>query len=1085
MTNPPEEDVKDPLDDDIFGIPEPMEPDTDLSDKVVFRIQTDALQDDIGRWLVDHASGDYREATDADVTFVDAEGWFEGSGLSMKAKPDADYNLFWQVNPAGSYEVDTGLDARTAKLAIWIYVEDVDAFYKSGWTEVDIGSGSWFGNEWARWQLTDEWINPGWNYLEFKLSEADENTGVDLSRLRWFRFCFVGAKEGDEFRIGDIKLISEIPTGEPVGGEEPSGGDTDDTQNGRPAEAPDPLMPDTDLSGKTVFRIQTDTTQDEVGRWLVDYASGDYREATDESVCFVDSLGWFDGLSLSMLARPDADYNLLWQVDPEGAYAVDTELDPATTKLAIWIYVENVEDFYASEWTEVDIGSGSWFGEEWAVWQLKDEWINKGWNYLEFKLSNADENTGVDLSRLRWFRFCFVGAEEGTEFRIGDIKLISDRTDDGGQDDPSTPNVPDENLTGKVVFSIQTDRIRDESGRWLVDHAVGNYQEATDRDVSFVDSMGWFDGSALSMRAKPKADYNLFWQIDPAGKYIVDTGLDPATTTLTMWLYVEDVDAFYRSSWTEVDIGSGGWFGEEWACWQLKDEQIRKGWNYLEFKLSEADENTGVDLSRLRWFRFCFVGAKEGTEFRIGDIKLISEIPAGGQTPPEEEPITPPVDPPQDDPNEGTTAPPVDPPQDDPDEGTIAPPEQPPQEEPKVPQEDLSDKAVFQIQTNALKDEYGRWLVDHAVGDYREATGAEVSFVDSAGLFEGTGLAMKAKPNADYNLFWQVDPAGTYTVDTGLDPATAKLAMWIYVEDAEAFYRSSWTEVDIGSGGWFGEEWAVWQLKDEQIREGWNYLEFKLSEADENTGVDLSRLRWFRFCFVGAQEGAEFRIGDIKLISEIPAGGQTPSEEQPEDPPREQPPQDEPVTPNEDLSNKTVFRIQTNELNDEFGCWLVDYAVGDYRIATGADVSFVDSGGLFEGTGLAMKAKPNADYNLFWQADPAGAYAVDTGLDPATTKLTIWIYVEDVEAFYRSGWTEIDIGSGGWFGEEWAVWQLKDEQICEGWNYLEFKLSEADENTGVDLSRLRWFRFCFVGAEEGTEFRIGDIKLISDVLPEG
>ena len=846
-SEPPEENTQNPLDDDIFGIPEPLKPDADLSNKVVFRIQTDTLQDDVGRWLVDYASGDYHEATDADITFVDASDWFEGSGLSMKAKPDADYNLFWQVNPATSYSVDTGLDAKTAKLAIWIYVEDVDAFYKSGWTEVDIGSGSWFGNEWARWQLTDEWINPGWNYLEFKLSEADENTGVDLSGLRWFRFCYVGAKEGTEFRIGDIKLISEIPTGEPDPSDDPFGGDVENSQGERPVDVPDPLMPDVDLSGKAVFHIQTDEIKDDVGRWLVDYASGDYHEATDADVSFVDPLGWFDGLGLSMKAKPDADYNLLWQVDPENAYAVDTGIDPATAKLAIWIYVEDVEAFYASGWTEVDIGSGGWFGEEWACWQLKDEWINKGWNYLEFRLSEADENTGVDLSRLRWFRFCFVGAEEGTEFRIGDVKLISDLPggSSGNQGSVPDPN-PSGDLANKIVFEIQTDVVRDSAGRWLVDHAVGDYREATSKDVSFVDSMGWFEGSALSMKAKPKADYNLFWQVDPAGLYVVNTGLDPETTKLAIWIYVEDVDAFYRSSWTEVDIGSGGWFGEEWACWQLKDEQIRKGWNYLEFNLSEADENTGVDLSRLRWFRFCFVGAKEGTEFRIGDIKLISEIPAGGQTPPQDEPI---VQPPQDEP----VTPPV---------------VEPPQDEPKVPDVDLSNKTIFEIQTNEVSDELGRWLVDYAVGDYREATTADVSFVDSMGLFEGTGLSMKAKPNADYNLFWQVYPAGAYALNTGLDPATTKLTIWIYVEDVEKFYKSGWTEVDIGSGGWFGDEWACWQLKDEQIREGWNYLELKLSEADENTGVDLSRLRWFRFCFVGAEEGTEFRIGDVKLISD-------------------------------------------------------------------------------------------------------------------------------------------------------------------------------------------------------------------------
>lgn len=199
------------LDEDFFSMPDPMMPDADLSDKAVFRIQTDTIQDEAGRWLVDHAVGDYKEATDADVTFVDSMGWFEGSALSMLAKPNADYNLFWQVDPQGVYTVDTGLDPATTKLALWIYVEDVDAFYQSDWTEVDIGSGGWFGEEWANWQLKDEWITKGWNYLEFKLSDADENTGVDLSRLRWFRFCFVGAPEGMEFRIGDVKLISDIP----------------------------------------------------------------------------------------------------------------------------------------------------------------------------------------------------------------------------------------------------------------------------------------------------------------------------------------------------------------------------------------------------------------------------------------------------------------------------------------------------------------------------------------------------------------------------------------------------------------------------------------------------------------------------------------------------------------------------------------------------------------------------------------------------------------------------------------------------------------------------------------------------------
>lgn len=190
------------------------------------------------------------------------------------------------------------------------------------------------------------------------------------------------------------------------------------------------------------------------------------------------------------------------------------------------------------------------------------------------------------------------------------------------------PTAPPIDLSNKAVFHIQTDALADEAGRWLVDFGVGDYKEASDNDVSFVDSKGWFNGSGLSMKAKPNADYNLFWQVDPEGAFSVDTALDPASTVLTLWLYVEDIDTFYDSGWTEVDIGSGGWFGEEWACWQLKDEWINEGWNYLEFKLSEADENTGIDLSRLRWFRFCYVGAAEGTEFRIGDINLISDLPA-------------------------------------------------------------------------------------------------------------------------------------------------------------------------------------------------------------------------------------------------------------------------------------------------------------------------------------------------------------------------------------------------------------------------------------------------------------------------
>lgn len=217
--------------------------------------------------------------------------------------------------------------------------------------------------------------------------------------------------------------------------------------------------------------------------------------------------------------------------------------------------------------------------------------------------------------------------ENTTETPTETVTEPSETTEAPTTEAPTEPSATED--TGeKAVFHIQTDTIRDENGRWLVDFGVGDFKEATDEDVTFLDSKGWFEGSGLSMLAKPDADYNLFWQVDPEGAYAVDTGLDPATTKLTIWIYVEDVEAFYESGWTEVDIGSGGWFGEEWACWQLKDEWINEGWNYLEFKLSEADENTGVDLSRLRWFRFCFVGAEEGDEFRIGDINLISDIPA-------------------------------------------------------------------------------------------------------------------------------------------------------------------------------------------------------------------------------------------------------------------------------------------------------------------------------------------------------------------------------------------------------------------------------------------------------------------------
>lgn len=179
----------------------------------------------------------------------------------------------------------------------------------------------------------------------------------------------------------------------------------------------------------------------------------------------------------------------------------------------------------------------------------------------------------------------------------------------------------------------------------------------------------------------------------------------------------------------------------------------------------------------------------------------------------------------------------------------------------------------------------------------------------------------------------------------------------------------------------------------------------------------------------------------------------------------------------EDDADKVVFEFPTDELVTDTGRWIADMGGGSYDSADLAGARIEPAGEVFEGNVIAMETKSGVDYNLmYWMGDDGRSQ--DTGLTVENGKLSLWVYVSDIDVIYESSWTEIDVGCAEWIGTDWAYWNLQQVFWQEGWNYVELDFSTAIIEGNFDMSALRWIRFCVVGCPDGEEFRLGQVRFI-------
>lgn len=189
-------------------VPEETESLETEGEKLSFVFPTDSMITENGRWLADLGNAVYDNADMGGAQIESAGEIFDGSVIAMKTKAGTDYNLMYWMGDDGKSQ-NTGLNAENSKLSIWVYVSNIDLIYDSTWTEIDLGSASWIGSDWAYWNLQQVFWQEGWNQIELDFSTAIIEGNFDMSALRWIRFCVVGVPDGEEFRIGRIELVEK------------------------------------------------------------------------------------------------------------------------------------------------------------------------------------------------------------------------------------------------------------------------------------------------------------------------------------------------------------------------------------------------------------------------------------------------------------------------------------------------------------------------------------------------------------------------------------------------------------------------------------------------------------------------------------------------------------------------------------------------------------------------------------------------------------------------------------------------------------------------------------------------------------
>lgn len=333
------------------------------------------------------------------------------------------------------------------------------------------------------------------------------------------------------------------------------------------------------------------------------------------------------------------------------------------------------------------------------------------------------------------------------------------------------------------------------------------------------------------------------------------------------------------------------------------------------------------------------------------------------------------------------------------------------------------------IDVSTMEEENARWIANVGGGsfDLADLAGAQI---EDAEVGNGKAISMESSAERDYALMYYI-PNG---MNVGWDQENGVLSMWLYVSDLDYTNYSDWTEIDIGSGSWLGSNNIYWNLKNIELKEGWNHLQLNVKSAVvENGTIDFSNIRWIRFCATTLPDGITFKIGTITFsgnpeLTKMPKQPWTPSE----DAPAPVVPS-APVTPENPAEDSYTSSCNVNMDENWRTSWATETAKRDEN---GALVTTEDH--------MIMK------YD-WWGG-------MNTGVNYNNGILKM-----DISAPNKTGWINIKIGDG-----EWGQWDngthlflelgfaaLGESQSASGY---EFDLSKAIKKGDgeVDFSKISY-----------------------------
>ena len=268
----------------------------------------------------------------------------------------------------------------------------------------------------------------------------------------------------------------------------------------------------------------------------------------------------------------------------------DTEVTQENGYLTFDFYISDISLMNPDAPHEFELTSGGVPDVEECAWKLSEMGaLNNGWNQVVLNLAKA---TDVKLHAVSFIRFYHLGITGDMVFKIDNIRFYSVDTE------PDTP------IPGLVLDAC------DATAGWQSSYGIS------------IDRFDKKEGVA-SLRTE-RAGTPVVFQKPFAQPF--DTKVTKTNGYLAFDLYIQDISLVSTSDPHQIELSSSGGPDVNEIHWTLpKAGALKNGWNKIELNMANADDDNGVDLSAVNWFRFYHTTAPGSVVFKIDNIRFYSK----------------------------------------------------------------------------------------------------------------------------------------------------------------------------------------------------------------------------------------------------------------------------------------------------------------------------------------------------------------------------------------------------------------------------------------------------------------------------